>query len=211
MTVVSSFAEHFDRSVDSPLERPFVDDYRREKISFCVVFGSSGQLVAVEDLIRHPSAKRAQKIVVPQIRDGSNGSVANFLWHRTTFALGIGKNVRTAPGYYISNEAFRCFRALHIVALEGVTDTSLQAFLRFLTWWTPDQFLQVPAFRDRIGLNLVFRFQYDDEFLHERHAARLAWKRISTALRATPVAQQPQVLASLCASGPQPLRDYPIT
>jgi hypothetical protein len=33
---------------------------------------------------------------------------------------------------------------------------------------------------ERPRCKLAFRFQYDEHYLHERHAAQLAWKRFLT-------------------------------
>jgi CRISPR-associated protein Csd1 len=195
--IVPSFAERHETSSQETFATSG-SDWSRQKISFVMVFGSSGQLVAVEDLPNYPLIKRTEKLMtVPRIQGSPDGPPVNFLWDRTAFAIGVSKDLRTAPGYRINHEAFACFRVLHAVALEGVADTAVQAFLKFLARWSPEQFLQALDFREKLDLNLAFRFQYDDEFLHERHAARLAWRRISTALRDAPVAQQSQVCAAL--------------
>ena len=121
-------------------------------------------------------------MAVPQARRRPKALAVNFLWGKTDQALGISARPGTSGGFRVDAKAFEGFRTLHKVALYGISDTALEAFLKFLDQWSPEDFQHVPDFQDKLGLNLVFRFQYDDEFMHERHAARLAWKWVASAV-----------------------------
>jgi CRISPR-associated protein Csd1 len=149
-------------------------------IAFAVVIGASGQLAGVETLPGYGLARRSRTLI-PQPRRRTRGLVANYLCDNTAYALGIRADPRVEAGFRIDPAPFACFRALHAEILDGVADTAVQAFLKFLEQWSPEAFLDVPGFRDKLDLTLAFRFQYDDECLHERHAARLAWKRFIAA------------------------------
>jgi CRISPR-associated protein Csd1 len=149
-------------------------------VAFAVVVGPSGQLAGVETLPGYGLARRS-RMMIPQPRRRTRGLIANYLCDNTAYALGIRADTRAQAGFRIDRASFGCFRALHGEILDGVADTAVQAFLKFLEQWSPEAFLDVPAFRDKLDLTLAFRFQYDDEFLHERHPARLAWKRFMAA------------------------------
>ena len=151
-------------------------EFTHKKIDFSVVIGPAGQFVGIEDLPSYPLVRRAA-MTVPKPQRRARELAANFLCDRTTYALGVRADPRSETGFKVDERAFACFRSLHALVLYGVTDTAVQAFLKFLDQWTPQDSGAVPGFRERLDLTLAFRFQYDDELLHERHAARLAWKR----------------------------------
>lgn len=178
--IVSSPPKAFDRPGDDVPEGGPEPGFTHKHIAFAVVIGASGQFAGVEDLPGYDQPRRA-RMKVPQPRRRTRGMVANFLYDKTGFALGIRGDKNAEDGFRFDAAAFDCFRQLHRTALDGVGDTAVQVFLKFLDQWSPQDFQHVPGFRDKLDQNLAFRFQYDDEFLHERHAARLAWKRLLAA------------------------------
>ena len=178
--IVSSSPKHYAWLSDGTPEGGPEPGFAHKHIAFAVVFGASGQLAGIEALPGYRQARRP-RMSVPQPRRRTRSLVANFLCDNTGYALGVRMDRRAQGGFRIDQASFECFRALHSAVLGGVPDTTVQAFLKFLGQWSPRDFLEVPGFQDKLDLTLGFRFQYDDEFLHERHAARLAWKRFLAA------------------------------
>jgi CRISPR-associated protein Csd1 len=174
--IVSSSPQHFARLGDPVATGAPEPGFAHKHIAFAVVIGASGQLTAVEAMPGYGQARRP-RMSVPQPRRRTRGLVANFLCDNTGYALGVKVDRRAQGGFRLDEAAFDCFRDLNETVLDGVADTAVQAFLKFLEHWSPRDFLEVPGFQDKLDLTLGFRFQYDDECLHERHAARLAWKR----------------------------------
>jgi CRISPR-associated protein Csd1 len=152
--------------------------YAREKIQLAVVIGSRGQLVAVENLQTCFTRRSQRLMTVPQIDVPFRSVPLNFLWGKTGPALGIRRRRGPSASFRLEPLAFESFKAVHQAALAGVEDIGVEAFLRFLEAWSPEQFQEAPEFMDKLDATLVFRFQYDDVFLHDRNAARMAWRRV---------------------------------
>ena len=161
-----------------PVGRPANIGYGREKVHFAVVIGARGQLVAVENLQTSFTRRSERLMTVPQIERPGDSPPMNFLWGRTGAVLGIRRRKRSPGAFRIDELAFERFKAFHRTALTDVADIGLEGFLRFLEHWSPEQFQDVSDFLSKLDATLAFRFQYDDGFLHDRHAARLAWRRV---------------------------------
>jgi CRISPR-associated protein (Cas_Csd1) len=146
------------------------------QVALSVVFGSAGQLVGVDDLTRGSGIKRAaNRMLVPRLVEAPKTTFTNFLWDRSRRALGV-RRTREPSGYCSWDHwALDDFRSFHRRILGDPSDLALQAFLKFVDRWSPAM-TAIPAFADRLDPNVVFRFQYDDDFLHNRPAAREIWK-----------------------------------
>lgn len=152
--------------------------YVRERISIAMVFGPCGDFEFADDLDLLSALRGAEtQTLVPRGRLPEDGFTTNFLWGRTRDALGVRGPIRQSTGYRLDHRAFEAFRALHTSTLAGVNDTSVKAFLLFLARWSPEGVREVPLLEQRVGSAVAFRFRYDDEFLHEKQAARVAWQR----------------------------------
>jgi len=160
-------------------DRPFsVGGDCGDSRSIAIVFGPCGELILVEDLPVHPAELGGAGLVTAH-RGGSPSDAldANFLWGWTSEALGLTSAPDHSTGYQLDRGSFNAFRDLHTRILDGVNDTSVKAFLLFLARWSPEYGSEVPLLQQRVGSAVAFRFRYDDEFLHEKHAARVAWVR----------------------------------
>ena len=103
-----------------------------------------------------------------------------FLWGPVRSVLGLSGARPGSVEHGRAMDDHLKYTVLHRHALEGVGDIALQAFLRFLELQTPSAIADFPTIVGRPRCNLAFRFQYDEHYLHERHAAQLAWKRFLT-------------------------------
>jgi hypothetical protein len=149
------------------------------QIALSVVFGSSGQLVSIDDLTGGSRVKRAvNRMLVPRILEGPKTNFSNFLWDRSRFALGVRRTRAPLSNCCFVYWAFHNFRSLHQRVLSDTSDVAVQSFLKFLDNWSPETIESIDIFGDKLDLNVVFRFQYDDDFLHNQPSARAIWKRL---------------------------------
>jgi hypothetical protein len=158
------------------LRAPVGFDWRR--VDFVLVIGAAGEAVEVERPPWRMRGKRSRSsMLVPQRQLKTQGGFSGFLWGTSVHALGLRRSgargeVRPDP------EAFNCFRIFHRAVLANTRDPSLRAFAAFLNNWRPEIGFEVPDLAPLVGGSLAFRFQYDEQFLHETHAARLIWRRL---------------------------------
>lgn len=171
-----SHASHFSISVHG------VHGYRPRAIEKIIVIGGNGQIVAVEPPAYLRGERRLKDAMPVPVITLSKGCIPlHFLWGPVRSVLGL---TGARPGTVEHGRAMADhlkYTALHQHVLEGVGDIALQAFLRFLERQTPSAAADFPAVIGLPGCKLAFRFQYDEHYLHERHAAQLAWKRFLTA------------------------------
>ena len=145
--------------------------FSRENISYAVVLSPAGEVVDVHDVRDTSSGKpKPSRRVVPRAVKRTGQPVPNFLWDKTTFALGVG--VREPARVEREHAAFKDF---HRRLLATCEDPGARAFLRFLDRWRAEDFESHPAFRryaeDMRDANVVFRLD-DAEFLHKRPFVR---------------------------------------
>jgi hypothetical protein len=153
--------------------------YRLQVIDEVIVIGGNGQIVAVE-YPETPSSQRRRKrdIPVPSAAVSKRHDYLRFLWGPGHHVFGLSDRDRGgAWDDALALEDYRRYEALHRHILEGVGDIALQAFLRFLDRNAGGMSEEYLTIVERLGSNLAFRFHYDEHYLHERHAAQLAWRR----------------------------------
>lgn len=161
--------------------------YSQERISYVLLLSPEGELRDVVD-IRVPDGKKpvAKLMPVPASfkRPGITPKPFTF-WDKTSYVLGVAdaKLSKEAKAEGKSPVEFRtgehlAFRAHHQKLLEGTNDPGLQALLKFLDHWTPEQF-QPPLFNpEMLDGNLVFRLDGQLQYLHESPAAQAIWVRL---------------------------------
>ena len=174
--ILSALADYYQRLMDDPGSGIAAPGYSQERIGYTVVLAADGSVVAVEDEHDHNGKKRVAKALsVPQPEKRTAGIKSNFLWDKTSYALGVSASSKR------SEQEHAAFKALHQQALAGSDDAGVRALLAFLASWPPAQFAEHPQFA-RHGdalpdANVVFRLEGDSGYLHERAAARTAWER----------------------------------
>ncbi len=145
-----------------------VSGYSREKISFAIVLSLNGDPIDKIDL-RQNSGKR----LVPTLREvpaAMRRTVAiapNLFWDKTAYALG-----RTAGEGTRTQKEHEAFRTLHLDLLARNDDPGLAALRAFLEQWKPERFDSSPFIPDMLDTNIVFRLDGDNNFIHERQAAK---------------------------------------
>ncbi len=174
--ILAALNDYYQRLLDDPDSGIAAPGYSQEKIGFAIVLNDAGEVVDVQD-VRDTSGKKAmlRLIGVPQPEKRTVGIKSNFLWDKTSYVLGVSATSKR------SEQEHEAFKVLHREALAGSEDPGLKALLSFLERWTPDDFKENPHFvrqgEDIIDANVVFRFNGEHAYLHDRPAARAAWSR----------------------------------
>jgi hypothetical protein len=156
--------------------------HRSQVIDGIVVLAATGAVVAVDRLAPSTTAARPGRSILVPVRSGPpSASPVKFLWGTAKVITNPRAPSDGARPSTSASKAFDAFKVFHETVLDGVNDAPLQALVSFLKRDPRGAELLCEPGRRTNG-NLVFRFQYDDHLLHERHAAKLLWNRYVTAL-----------------------------
>lgn len=166
MTVLQALNSYYDRmATRGEAEEP---GYSREKIGFAVVLSPEGRVIEIIDL-RELTKKgmRPRLLEVPAAVKRTVAILPNFLWDKTSYALGRTENdgKRTA-------EEHSAFKKLHLRRLADTEDPGLLALRSFLESWRPEQFDDAPFVENMLDSNIVFRLDGEQRYVHEREAAK---------------------------------------
>lgn len=172
--ILAALNDYYQRLLDDVSSGIAPPGYSQEKIGYAIVLGGNGAVVDVIDLRDTSGKKPVPRLLgVPQPEKRTVGIKSNFLWDKTSYVLGVSATSKR------SEQEHAAFKALHQEALAGSDDPGLKALLAFLEAWTPEQFRENPHFvrqgDDMLDANVVFRFDGEQEFIHNRPAARAAW------------------------------------
>ena len=173
MTVLQSLARLHGR-LESNGRAPSYG-FSRENISFVVVLSRRGEPVDVQD-VRDTSSKtpRPRRIVVPRPVKRTGQPAPNFLWDKTAFSLGVKRD----DGANHPVPALRehtAFKECHRRLLADVDDEAIRAFLLFLNGWRADDYERLRYAQEMLNVNIAFRLDWEEAFLHERSAAEAVW------------------------------------
>lgn len=146
------------------------------RVDFALVISPGGELVDIDRPPWRPLGKRSvAAMFVPQRQLRTPGGFSGFLWGTSVHALGLQGNLGDVRP---DLDAFNGFRIFHRAVLGNTRDPSLRAFMAFLNHWRPELAFAVPDLASLGAGAVVFRCQYDEQFLHETHAARIIWRRL---------------------------------
>ena len=175
MTILQGLARHYDRLVAND-EAPDYG-YSLEAVSFGIVLSRNGEVVDVLDL-RDTSGKtpRPSRRLVPRPASRSVNVVSNFLWDKTAYVLGVKGDQNSKAPVPAQRGEHADFRQLHLRLLAGTDDAGLKAFLAFLEQWNVENFGNLAYADEMLDTNIVFRVDSEQEFIHERSAARRVWQ-----------------------------------
>lgn len=178
MSILASLVRAYDRLAERGDAPPF--GYSQEKIGFLISLGSDGSVAHAPVDLRHGEGRKKtyRLLSVPQPVKRTSGIAPNFLWDKSAYVLGVtaSEGNRTA----LEHEKFV---AQHREWLRGSNDEALQALLRFLAHWKPEQFASRGWPDEMKDQNIVFALENerrDDVRIHDRPAAREIWARLSS-------------------------------
>jgi CRISPR-associated protein Csd1 len=172
MSALASLVSAYQRLPEAP-----AFGYSMEKIGFLVSLNADGSLAGPPIDLREGEGKRktARAMLVPQPVKRTSGVAPNFLWDKTSYALGVtaGEGKRTAREH-------EAFVETHRRLLGDSRDEGLRALLRFFESWSPADFVSRGWPEEMKDQNIVFAL--DSERLrniriHDRPAARELWAR----------------------------------
>lgn len=166
MTLLQSLDRYYDRMAERGEAE--ASGFSREKISFAIEIAPDGTPCAVLDL-RVASGKRLvpQLLSVPAAVKRTAGILPNLLWDKSSYVLG-----RTAGDGRRTAQEHAAFKAAHLDLLASTEDPGLLALRRFLEGWATERFDTPPFVPDMLDSNIVFRFEGEYGFIHQRPAAR---------------------------------------
>lgn len=174
--ILSALSDYYARLLDDPDSGIATPGYSQEKISYAIVLAADGGVVDVIDLRDANGRKPTPRLLsVPQPEKRTVAVKSNFLWDKTSYALGVSATSKRSEQEHVA------FKTLHRKALAGSHDPGLKALLAFLDNWVPEQFQKDSQFvrqgEAMLDANLVFRLDGEQRFLHENPAAREVWSR----------------------------------
>lgn len=172
--ILTALHDYYQRLLDDPDSGIANPGYSQEKIGYTLVLARDGGVVTVDDEHHSDGKKRIAKVLsVPQPEKRTVAVKSNFLWDKTSYALGVSATSKR------SEQEHAAFKDLHRQALQQHDDAGLNALLAFLDAWRPERFAEDPLFTRHgeamLDANLVFRLDGERGYLHERPAAREAW------------------------------------
>ncbi|MCB1833358.1 MAG: type I-C CRISPR-associated protein Cas8c/Csd1 [Geminicoccaceae bacterium] len=172
MSVLASLVRAYERMPDAP---PF--GYSSERIGVVISLNEDGSVAHVIDWRETEGKKRVGRMMeVPQPVKRTAGIAANFLWDKTSYALGLtaGSGKRLAAEH-------AAFVALHDEVLANSGDTGLSALLAFLHK-DHSHVTACPGWNDELmDLNVAFCLETERRqniLLYDRMAAREIWQHV---------------------------------
>ena len=173
MTILQALASHCDRLIAEG-EAPSYG-FSRERISYAIVLSLEGKAVDAVPLLDTSGRKpRPTLHQVPQPVKRTSGTASNFLWDKTSYALGVKRDPVTKNVVSTERE-HNAFKDLHRDMLTCTDDEGLQTLLAFLREWRTEDYMSLPNAEDMLDTNLVFRMDGERRWLHDRPVARAIW------------------------------------
>ncbi len=172
--ILQALHSYYERMIEDAGSGIAPRGFGPQKISFVIVIDKDGGLVEVRD-IRNVEGKKPRpvELIVPEAVIRASGIASNFLWDNTGYVLGFdekGKPERTS-------ETHAAFKALQHEIGDGVTDSGMQAVLKFLDEWNPKRKPAAYDWDEIVGSNVVFRLNTERAFVHEHANVKKAWMK----------------------------------
>lgn len=181
LTALNQYYQRLAARPDATTGLPRVPPYgfSEEKIGWVLVLSKEGKLVDVVPNYTDEKKPQAKLISVPRPEKRTSGVKPNFLWDKTSYLLGVEANkdkqsAKDIP-WLTAEKTFQAFKTFHLEKLRDIDDVGLQALVKFLQNWQPEQFNQAPCKPEMLDTNLVFRLDGEMAYLHQREAAQKLW------------------------------------
>ena len=154
--------------------------YSQEKIGFLISLNADGTPACAPIDLRNADGRKKVPLIEAVPASFKRPGITPrsfFLWDNTAFALGITASVNKDGSTRLA-----AFRHRHKQELAGTNDEGLQALLKFIDAWTPDDFARLGWPDEMKDQNVVFALESERRQnirLHDRPAARDLWGRLS--------------------------------
>ena len=171
MSMLAALKGCYDRLAEDDTSGIAPFGYSEEKITFALIISKDGEFVDYRDLRQASGRKLVPQLMqVPQAIKRTVAIAPNFLWDKTSYALGIERE----PDKRTRRE-HEAFKALHFKVLASADDEGLRALLTFIEHGAELPPNTLPD--DLLGTNLVFQLDGEQRYLHQRPVARALWAR----------------------------------
>ena len=179
--ILASLVNYYHRlatELDSTTGNPKVSPYgfSEEKIGYILVLDRNGNLVDVIPNLTADKKPKAKLMNVPRPEKRTSGIKSNFLWDKTAYVIGVESNKDKATAkehpFVLSEDTFAAFKEYHRKHLADIEDQGLQAIVKFLENWQPQQFEQSICPLELLDSNVVFKLDGEQQLIHQRPAAQ---------------------------------------
>lgn len=190
--ILQALDKYYDRVRDDPETAIPVLGYGTQKIHFALVLNGDGKVAQVKDLREKVKNKNVPvSLIVPTIGKKRSVDISpNFMWDNTGYVL--GRDAKGDEGR--ANKYFEAFKNFHKCIGKGSGDPGMEAVLRFLDSWHPENVSNLKYWDEMVGANLVFQLDGDTTYLHDRRAVREIWNRSFSA-------NEPGIIATCLVRG----------
>ncbi len=176
MSLLAELVRAYDARSDMP---PL--NYSAENVGFLIPLEENGELSGPPQDLRRANKKAPtpRTIFVPSPAKRTSAVIPNFLWDKTSYALGISRTWTSRTE--VEHEKFVQW---HTELLSQTTDSGLRAFLCFLLNWTTTRFTTLGWPKEMLDQNVIFGLETErDEHglplgIHQRPAAQELWAKI---------------------------------
>lgn len=176
MSPLAALAHAYERMAERGEVPPF--GYSTQKIAYVIALNADGSSAAAPAFIGSSKGSRQlpRPMAVPQPVKRTSAVAPNFLWDKTSYALGVtaGTGKRVA-------EEHAAFVQRHVGALRNTDDEGLKALRLFLETWTPARFEELGWPEEMKDQNVVFTLESErlqNRYIHDRPAAKELWARV---------------------------------
>lgn len=179
--ILQRLAECYDRLVGDPIAGASLPrlGYSGQKVSFCIVLESDGQLHGLQDL-RVAAGKRLEPrlLLLPgETKPTGSGFNPGFLWDNTGYLMGhVAPNKKAERAV----ESFAEFRDRHLALYDEIDSEAFRAVCNFLRDWEPARNAQYSEQLDELASFFgVFRIVGEARFVHEDPTVTKYWERVN--------------------------------
>lgn len=176
--ILQALTAYYERLKNNPNVEIALPGFATQKVHFALVIDQDGQLKQVRD-IRNMAGKKPAPVpmILPTIKRSGKKPPPQFFWDNTGYVLGADNKEKPDR----ARKAFEAFREFHNKMCAGVTDDAIQAVLKFLAEWQPENAPQLEHWQEMAGLNVVFQLDGDRSYVHDRHIVKELWlKHLAT-------------------------------
>lgn len=178
--ILQALTEHYETLVSQgKVAEP---GWANEGVSFALYINDAGELEQVASLKTEQMRGKKpvytpQEILLPASRKKSSDITPDFLWDKSSYLLGIGKNAPRAL------KSFQASRAFHHQLLNGIEGPTAKALLAFFDHWEPSKAEVHPVLQNdwkELASGAVLVFRYNGAYIHNDPSLRQIWQTFYT-------------------------------
>ncbi|GBC63962.1 type I-C CRISPR-associated protein Cas8c/Csd1 [Desulfonema ishimotonii] len=176
--ILQALDGYYKRLADDPEKNISVQGFGTQKFYFGLLINKNGELLenSVIDLRETPKKKPLPILLnVPQEMEERSGSkvAPHFLWDNTGYVLGVDDKGKPEKAL----KKFDAFKDFHHQLCDDTEDEGLQAVLRFLDSWNPENASELRYWDEMRGMQIAFMLAMEGrpQYIHDRPEAKRIW------------------------------------